>query len=240
MRFRMIDRCRDAYPVAMMCRLLKVSSTGFYDWKGRGPSAREKENRLLLSRIRELHAGSDGVMGAPRIRDELRYQGVACSENRVARLMKLDGLRGIPQKRQWHKKTSGERPAGIKNHRQRDFQSGDENSKRVTDITYIRTGDGWLYLCVVIDLYSGIVVGWSMSHRQTRDLVIQAVLMALWQRSNQSPVILHSDRGCQGGFNWSSQHISSMEVFYGTTRRMDARVNWSASNALTRRAIAPL
>ena len=85
----------------------------------------------------------------------------------------------------------------MQNHLQRDFRSEEPNTKWVTDITYIRTAEHWLYLCVVIDLYSGVVVGWSMSHRQTRDLVIQAVLMAIWQRTDRSPVILHSDRGCQ-------------------------------------------
>ncbi len=197
MRFRMIDRCRDAYPIRMMCRHLNVSPSGYYEWRGREPSKRDVANQQLLTQIKQLHADSDGVMGAPRICDELQYQGIRCGENRVARLMRLNGLQGIPQKRRWKKKDVGRRPAGIENHLQRYFHADEQNTKWVTDITYIRTAENWLYLCVVIDLHSGIVVGWSMSHRQTRDLVIQAVLMALWQRADRSPVILHSDRGCQ-------------------------------------------
>jgi putative transposase len=129
--------------------------------------------------------------------EELRYLGESCSRNRVARLMKDDGLRGIPQRRRWRKKPSGTRPDHVRNHLARDFTADEPNTKWVTDITYIRTAEGWLYLSVVVDLYSGRVVGWSMSPRQDRQLVLQAVLMALWQRKDRSPVILHSDRGCQ-------------------------------------------
>jgi putative transposase len=111
--------------------------------------------------------------------------------------MRNHGIQGIPQRRKWHRKHASFRPDGISNHLNRDFKAEDSNHKWVTDITYIETQESWLYLCVVIDLYSGVVVGWSMSHRQTTQLVVQAVLMALWQRSDKKPVILHSDRGCQ-------------------------------------------
>jgi putative transposase len=197
MKYRMIERCREAFPVKMMCRHLDVSSSGYYDWRSRKPSQRSQDNLRLFNRIVAIHADSDGVMGAPRIWEDLRYEGETCSLNRVARLMQVNGLQGIPQKKRWKKKTSGQRPAGINNHLERDFNAEQPNTKWVTDITYIRTAENWLYLCVVIDLFSGIVVGWSMSHRQTRDLVIQAVLMALWQRKDHEPVVLHSDRGCQ-------------------------------------------
>jgi putative transposase len=193
----MIERCRDAFAIRMMCRCLRVSSSGYYDWRTREPSARAIDNRRLLERIEVLHAASDGVMGSPRIWDDLRYAGETCGENRVARLMRLQGIRGIPQRRRWHSTTAGQRPDDVRNHLSRNFSAQEPNTKWVTDITYVRTAEHWLYLCVVVDLYSGIVVGWSMSPRQERQLVIQAVLMALWQRANRSPVILHSDRGCQ-------------------------------------------
>ena len=193
----MIDRCRDAFPVRMMCRCLKVSASGYYDWRDRPPSQRSIANEQLLEKIRALHVDSDGVLGAPRIRKELRYNGESCSENRVARLMSRAGLKGIPQKKRWKAKPSGRRPEDIQNHLARDFKAAEPNTKWATDITFIRTAEGWLYLCVVLDLYSDIVVGWSMSHRQDRQLVLQAVLMALWQRTDRSAVILHSDRGTQ-------------------------------------------
>ena len=197
MRYRMIERCRDAFPVRLMCRCLKVSPSGYYGWQDRPLSERAKDNQRLLGRIATLHAQSDSVMGSPRIWEELRYAGETCSENRVARLMRGAGLQGIPQRRRWRKKPSSQRPAGVQNHLERDFVAGEPNTKWVTDITYVRTDEYWLYLCVVVDLYSGVVVGWSMSHRQERQLVLQAVLMALWQREERTPVVLHSDRGCQ-------------------------------------------
>lgn len=193
----MIDRCRKVFPVKMMCRLLKVSPSGFYDWRHREPGPRELENRLLYKRIEAIHQASDGVMGAPRIYDELRDEGILCSKNRIARLMRLNGIQGIPQKRRWRKKPSGTRPSGIQNELEREFTASDANQKWVTDITYIKTAEGNLHLCIVKDLYCGSIVGWSMSANQTRELVIQAVLMALWQRQEREPVILHSDRGTQ-------------------------------------------
>jgi len=196
-KYRMIERCRDAFPVRLMCRCLRVSPSGYYGWRDRPASLRKQANQRLLVRIRNLHEESDGVFGSPRMWEELRYVGESCSRNRVARLMKDDGLRGIPQRRRWRAKPSGTRPDHVKNHLARDFTADQPNTKWVTDITYIRTAEGWLYLSVVVDLYSGRVVGWSMSARQDRQLVLQAVLMALWQRSDRSPVVLHSDRGCQ-------------------------------------------
>lgn len=197
MKYRMIERCRDAYPVRMMCGCLKVSPSGYYAWRVRTPSDRAKDNERLLGRIEKLHVASDGVKGCPRIWEDLRYEGESCSKNRVARLMREAGLQGIPQRRKWRRKSSGARPIGVTNHLDRQFEALAPNSKWVADITYIRTGEHWLYLCVVVDLHFGIVVGWSMSRRQDRQLVVQAVLMALWQREDRSPVILHSDRGTQ-------------------------------------------
>jgi putative transposase len=180
-----------------MCRCLKVSPSGYYDWRGRPLSNRAKANQRLLRRIKHHHLESDGVKGSPRIWEALQYEGERCSLNRVARLMRIEGIQGIPQKRRWRKKPSGQRPDDVVNHLERDFVADGHNVKWVTDITYVRTAEGWLYLCVVLDLYSRLVIGWSMSHRQDRQLVLQAVLMALWQCKSNSPVILHSDRGCQ-------------------------------------------
>jgi len=196
-KYRMIERCRETYSVRMMCRLLGVSSSGFYDAVERPLSPRAEENERLLDQIRTLHSESDGVRGSPRIYDELRYRGETCGKHRVARLMRLAGLQGVPQKRRWRKKSSEARPSGVLSHLERNFSACSPNTKWVTDITYIRTGERWLYLCVVLDLYSGLVVGWSMSERQDRHMVLQAVLMALWQRDGRTPVVLHSDRGCQ-------------------------------------------
>lgn len=193
----MIERCREAFPVSMMCKLLKVSTSGYYQWRSGGPSDRKQDNARLLRKIRVIHGESDGVFGSPRVWDELRYAGEPCGLNRVARLMNASAIVGIPAKRQWQGRKPGTRPDTVSNHLDRDFSSHEPNTKWVTDITYIRTGEGWLYLAVVVDLFNGLVVGWSMSHRMEKELVIQAVLMALWQKACNVPVILHSDRGSQ-------------------------------------------
>jgi putative transposase len=150
MKYRMIQRCRTVFPIRLMCRCLRVSSNGYYGWVTRAPSARTQENVRLLTRIRVLHAEQDGVMGSPRIWEDLRYTGERCG------------------RRRWRMKRTGVRPAGTQNHLNRDFSAVAPNTKWVTDITYIRTAEHWLYLCVVLDLYSGLVVGWSMSPQQDR------------------------------------------------------------------------
>ena len=193
----MIERCRETFPVSMMCRCLKVSRSGYYDWSSRKPGKRQQENIRLLHKIRDLHLESDGVFGSPRIWEELRYDGERCSLNRVARLMKVNAIAGIPSRKQWSKRKPGSRPGDIENHLNRDFTATEENTKWVTDITYIRTGEGWLYLAVIVDLFDGQVIGWSMSSRMKKQLVIEAVMMALWRKQEKSSVILHSDRGSQ-------------------------------------------
>jgi putative transposase len=196
-KYRVIERCRDSFPVRMMCRCLAVSASGFYDWRERQPGPRAIANQALSERIGELHDGSDGVLGAPRMHDELGFEGWSCGQNRVARLMRLLGRKGVPQKKAWRKKPSGNRPEGVENHLERAFHAEAPNLKWVTDITYISTMEGWLYLCVVLDLHLKDIVGWSMSAMQDRQLVLQAVLMAVWQREDNAPVVLHSDRGTQ-------------------------------------------
>lgn len=197
MKYHMVERCRDIFPVTMMCRLLKVSTSGYYDWRDREPSRLQQDNARLTRKIIQLHRSSDGVFGSPRVWEELRYDGESCSLNRVARLMRENNIAGIPAIKKWRNRKSSQRPAHVMNYLDRDFSSEEPNIKWVTDITYIRTGEGWLYLAIIIDLYSGLVVGWSMSHSMEKQLVIQAVLMALWQKKHNDTVILHSDRGSQ-------------------------------------------
>lgn len=167
------DFLREAYPIRLMCRCLKMSPSGYYGWRDRPMSPRARENQRLLDRIRVLHAESDNVLGVGRIWEDLRDEGEHCSLNRVARLMHVDDLKGIPCKKKHRNKKSGTRPDNVENHLARDFAADEPNAKWVTDITYIPVVGGlWLYLCVVVDLYSGIVVGWSMSCCQNRQLVL--------------------------------------------------------------------
>lgn len=197
MKYAVIDGCRREYPIRLMCRCLEVSASGYYDWRSRPPSRRALENERLLVRMREMHRDSDGALGAPRMHEDLVAEGERCGRNRVARLMQVDGLRGTTPARAWRGKPSGDRPNGIANVLAREFTADAPNRKWVTDITYLRTLEGWLFLCVVLDLYSKVVVGWSMGARQTRELVIRALMSALWQRHGHGEVVVHSDRGTQ-------------------------------------------
>ncbi len=194
----MIAHCRSEYPVGMMCRCLEVSTSGFYAWACRMPGPRALDNARLLDRIREIHEDSLGVIGAPRMHEDLTDEGESVSLNRVARLMTGAGLQGWPRR---HKRRfggkPGVRPVGVTNLLERDFNANEPETKWVTDITEVLTDEGKLYLCVVLDLFSKLVAGWSMHHRQDRHMVVRAVQMAVWQRSGSADVILHSDRGGQ-------------------------------------------
>lgn len=194
----MIERCRKSYPVGMMCRCLGVSTSGFYAWAGRKPGARAQDNARLLERMREIHEDSKGVVGAPRMHEDLTDAGERVSLNRVARLMASAGLQGWPRrKKRGAPRPPAIRPDGVRNLLERDFSANEPETKWVTDITEIATLEGKLYLCVVLDLYSKLVMGWSMHHRQDRHMVVRAVQMAVWQREGDNEVILHSDRGGQ-------------------------------------------
>jgi putative transposase len=129
--------------------------------------------------------------------EDLAAEGVAASLNRVARLMAKHGIQGWPRRKRGRLGRASNRPLGIQNHLERDFSALEPDTKWVTDITEISTHEGKLFLCVVLDLFSKLIVGWSMHHRQDRQMVIRAVQMAVWQRQGETPVILHSDRGSQ-------------------------------------------
>ena len=164
---------------------------------GASTSARDIANAQLLERMREIHDDSGGIIGAPRMHEDLQAEGLEASLNRIARIMSINELYGWPRKKGRGTKRSSVRPAGLANHLERDFTAQEPETKWVTDITEIATLEGKLYLCVVLDLFSKLIVGWSMHHRQDRHMVMRAVEMAVWQRQEQNNVVLHSDRGTQ-------------------------------------------
>ena len=197
MRFRFISEHQDEFPVLRMCKVLEVSPSGYYAWRHRPPSAREMANRELFKKIEAVYNESDGTYGSPRIFRELKEQGVPCSENRVARLMALYKLKA-KQVRRYRSTTKRN-----KNHRaapnvlKRDFTTERPDQKWLSDITYIPTEEGWLYLAAILDLYSRRIVGWAMSERMTSDLTKTALRMAIKQRQPTSALIHHSDQGSQ-------------------------------------------
>jgi transposase InsO family protein len=199
MKYRCIEQCADEYPVRMMARLLKVSPSGYYEWRKHRQSARSQHNQQLMRLIREIHQQSDGTYGSPRMLKELREQGHPVSRNRVTRLMRKARVRGSMKKR--YRVPSGRRAVGpvAANVLDRQFTPKQPNEAWAADITYIRTDEGWLYLAVVIDLFSRRVIGWSMQDRIGRDLVMAAVAMAIAQRQPKPGLLHHSDRGSQYG-----------------------------------------
>lgn len=197
MKYACIDRRRDRYPVRLMCRLLDVSASGFYAWRTRPESPRAQQDRELMPKIRQIFEDSKGVYGSPRVHAELSAEGIQVGRNRIARLMRLERLRGCPKRR--FRVTTQRDPAHpvAKNLLKQDFKAEAPNQRWASDITYISTKQGWLYLAVVMDLFSRRIVGWSMSHHMGRHLVLGALQMAIEARRPDGPLIHHSDRGGQ-------------------------------------------
>ncbi len=196
MRYQFIDVERVNYPVRVLCRVLMVARSGYYAWSGRPLSSHAKANERLLVRIRAIHGESRGTYGSPRIHRTLRTPQEPVS-NRVARLMRVDGIRS---KHRWKYRVttnSNHRRPVAPNLLSREFSAAEPNRTWVGDITFIWTREGWLYLAVLIDLYSRIVVGWSMSERVTDDLTVAALRMALARRRPPAGLIHHSDQGSQ-------------------------------------------
>ncbi|MHC4374083.1 MAG: IS3 family transposase [Planctomycetota bacterium] len=197
-KYRFINDHRHEYPVARMCRMLQAPRSGYYKWLHKPLSDRAIDDQRLLGMIRASYTASGGVYGSPRIFLDLREVGETCGRNRVARLMRenrIVALRGYKAPRRIVGRPSIIAP----NRLQREFTVVHPDRAWVTDITYIRTWQGWLYLAVVMDLFARKVVGWSMKPTLARDLVVDALLMAVWRRKPQNRVMVHSDQGSQYG-----------------------------------------
>ncbi len=194
----MIAAEKTNYPVAVMCRVLGVSRTGFHNWQRRAPSDRALSDAWLTAKITQIHEHSRGVYGAPRIHAELQMeQGIRVGRKRVARLMKAAGISGVRPRKRWKTtiRIPGITPAtDLVN---RDFKPSSPNVLWVADITYLRTGEGWLYLAAVQDTYSRQIVGWAMATHMRAALVVDALKMALARRRPPPGLIHHSDQGGQ-------------------------------------------
>ena len=181
-----------------MCQVLSVSASGYYAWRRRQPSARQEANEAIVERIRAIHVESDATYGSPRVHAELTGQGIQCNKKRVERLMRVHHIQAKQRKR-WRPRTtnSNHRLPVAPNVLAREFESEAPNEKWLTDITYIGTEEGWLYLAAVMDLCSRRIVGWSMGRRLTSKLVKDALKLAVAQRQPGSGLLQHSDRGSQ-------------------------------------------
>jgi len=196
-KYAWIKQHTDEFPVAAMCRFLSVSRSAYYDWLEHSPTAFEKEDAELIEIIKDLFKNSRENYGTRRLKKDLRKKGWHISRRRIARLMRMASL-ACKTKRKFKATTDSKHGLPVApNLLDRQFSAAQPNQKYVGDITYIHTQEGWLYLAVVIDLYSRQVVGWSMSECMQAKLVNDALVMALWQRKPGKGLIWHTDRGSQ-------------------------------------------
>lgn len=221
MTFAFIDEHTDQWPVAWMCEALEVSASGYYAWVSRADSVTQKWRQELVGAIEEVHADVKQRYGSPRMTAELKARGYECSENTVAELMRQQGIRAKTPRRFVRTTDSNHRLPVAQNLLARDFEPTGPNESWCADITYIPTGEGWLYLAVVEDLFSRMIVGWSMDSSMESRLVVDALSMAVSRRlslkgSSSCALLAHSDRGSQ----YASDHYQRVLAEEGITCSM--------------------
>ncbi len=205
MKYTFIKVHRPQFSVRVMCRMLRVHPSGFYAWLKQPFIKRAVEDTRQINMLQEAWEDSGKVYGYRKLHDDLRDQGETCCLNRVARLARMAGIKAQIGYKRSPGKYSGKPSIAVDNTLDRQFDVTASDKVWVTDITYIKTYEGFAYLSVVIDLYSRRVVGWVMQSRQTTDLVLQALLMAVWRRKPKGKVLIHSDQGSQfTSMDWAS------------------------------------
>jgi putative transposase len=211
---------KTTYPVRLLCRVLQVSASAFYDWIRRGRptvSANDLDDAHAANVLHDAWAQHRRTYGARRLTAEIGDRGHGWNRKKVARLMTVAGIEGIHRRRHGKKRSRIGAGSLAPDLLQRDFTAEHPDQLWVADISYLRTWQGFLYLAVVIDACTRRVVGWAMADHLRRELVLDALGMALHQRTPAAGLIHHSDHGIQGGFNWSSQHLVITEVFDGSS-----------------------
>lgn len=221
MRYRVIHEHDRRYPIRLMCRALAVSAAGYYAWRSRPESARSIQTRILRAAIGVIHQESRETYGSPRIWDTLVKQGHHVGEHRVARLMRQDGIRAKTVTK-WRATTSSSHGLPVAaNTLDRQFRVSQPNRVWAGDITYVWTREGWLYLAVLLDLYSRAVIGWAMGPRLTGALTEQALRMALTTRRPTAGLLHHSDRGSQ----YAAGSYQQLLTTHGITASMSRKGN---------------
>lgn len=221
MTYEFIHSNRFEFSVEEMCRVLAVSRSGYYGWTQRGESRKSKEDEVLTIVIKWLFEKHKKRYGAPRIAKDLRDEGILCGRHRTARIMRENGLKARAKKKfkvttdSWHKLPIAP------NLLNQDFKVNRPNQVWVSDITYIWTREGWMYLCTIIDLYSRKVVGWAMNKRMTKEFVIRALDQAYYRRRPGKGLIFHSDRGSQ----YASHAFRKRLAQYGMIQSMSGKGN---------------
>ena len=219
MKYAFIREHKQIYKLTRLCELLDVSSSGYYDWLDRPESNRSRENKLLTVKIRRSHQQSNKIYGSPRIHEDLIAEGETCSVNRVARLMKEADIESKMARKfvvtTDSRNTSQPAPDLLK----RRFSVDKHNEAWVSDTTFIATREGWLYLAIILDLFSRQVIGWSMSTKNDTLLVQDALTMAVWRRGKINDVIVHSDQGSTYASGGYRQQLSENNLRCSMSRK---------------------
>jgi putative transposase len=219
MKFEFIDLHSSEFRVNKMCQALDVSRSAYYAWKKRGKSNRQKENEHLLKEIIQAYETGRRVYGSPRITDELRSKGFCCGENRIARLMRENNIQAKTKRKFRATTNSRHQFAVAPNLLNQDFSAAAPNQVWASDITYIWTREGWLYLAAILDIFSRQIVGWFTSNRLTRELVINALKRALWRRKPDSGLIFHSDQGIQYACDDFKELLDINQIIHSMSRK---------------------
>ena len=219
MKYEFMKAHEEQFSLKRMCQVLEVGRSGYYDWHGRSQSQRERANEDLLKEINTIFEQSRKSYGSPRIYAHLHQQGLSCSRNRVARLMRKRQLVAKKVAKR-HPQTTKQSPGAkaAPNLLNREFTSVEPNKKWVSDFTYIDTAEGWLYLAAILDLYSRMVVGWAMSDSMESELVEAAWKMAILQRQPSTNLLHHSDRGSQYTSQIYLDHLTKQQCQISMSR----------------------
>jgi putative transposase len=219
MRFEFMKEHREEFSIEKMAGLLGVSRSGYYDFLDKAKSAREIENEQLKEQIKSIHEKNRRVYGSPRVHNELKKQGKKCSRRRVAKLMKEEGIQA-KMRRRWKKTTCvNEKAEPSANYLDQDFTTEEPNKVWASDITYVWTEEGWLYVAIVMDLFSRKIVGLSMGERLHTDLVSKALKQAIFNRGVKEGLMHHSDRGCQ----YTSKEFKELSSRHGIKLSMSGK-----------------
>ena len=219
MRYQFIDTEKKVFPVSLLCQVMNVSRSGFYSWSSRDKSDREKERDRLIPTVKKIHKEVRGAYGARRISEELTAKGEICGRAKAATLAQLANV-AAKQKTKFKATTDSKHKFPVApNVLDRNFVVSKPDAAYCSDITYIWTTEGWLYLAVVIDLYSRKVVGWSLKNRMTKDLVINALQMAIWRRRPSLGLVFHSDRGSQYCSNDFQNFLKKYQMISSMSRK---------------------
>jgi transposase InsO family protein len=216
-----MEEYRSSFRVEKMCRVFGVSKSGYYAWKHKSRGDRARENEQLIEKIKTIYTLHRSVYGSPRITQELRAHGLSCGKNRVARLMKCNGIKAKTVKRYRVTTNSDHKLSVAPNLVNREFVADNRDRLWVSDISYIGTKEGWLYLAVIIDIFSRQVVGWAMSDRLKDDLTVNALRQAITRRNPLPGLIFHSDRGIQ----YAGRRFRRFLRYHGAIQSMSGKGN---------------